>query len=72
MSTRGREGGLVRFGYGELMLTAMADAHGMDVCSRTDTTVAVNRSTALASRPYSDDGPKERKVGGAVVMAGPG
>ena len=51
---------------------AMADTHGTIMCWRVMEEVAFKLALALASRPYGDDGPNERKVGGAVVMAGHG
>ena len=67
---RGGRRGLVKAHHGELELTAMVDAHGAVKHYHADAVVAVKRAMALAYRPYSDDQPREKKVGGAVVMAG--
>ena len=64
--------GLVRASHGELKLTAMAGAHGAVARSHADAVVAVKWAMTLASRPYSDDQQREKKVGGAVVVAGHG
>ena len=72
MSTRGREGGPVRFGHGELVLVALAGTHGADTCSGANEAVAVQWAMALASRTYGEDKPRERKVGEALVGAGHG
>ena len=70
--TRGREGRPVRFGRGKLMLTAMVDAHGVDVCSGAAEAVAGQRAMALACRTYDEDKLREREVGEALVGAGHG
>ena len=69
MSTRGREGGPVRFGHGELMPTSMVGTHGADACSGAVEVVVVQRAMALASRTYGEDKPTEREVGEAMVGA---
>ena len=59
-------------GGGERMPAAITDAHGGVACSCVTAVVAVKLAMASATRPYGDDGPNERKVGGAVEMAGHG
>ena len=54
------------------MPAAIADAHGGVARSRVTAALAVKSVVVLATRPYGDDGPNERKVGGAVVMTGNG
>ena len=51
-------------GGGELMHTAMVDAHGVVACSGVVAVVIVKLTLALASRPYNDDQMREREVGG--------
>lgn len=72
MSTRGREGGLVRFGRSELVLAAMADTHGIDACSSTDEVVAIQWAMTLASRTYGKDKAMVREVRETLVGASHG
>ena len=72
MSTRGREGGSVRFGRGKLVLMAMVGVLGGDACFGVDEAVAVQQAMALASRTYGEDKPREREVGEALVGTGHG
>ena len=72
MSIRGREGGLVRYGHGELMLVAMASAHGVDAHSGADEAIVVQWAAILASRTYGKDKSREREVREALVGASHG
>lgn len=45
----------------------MVDAHGAVMRSCADATIEVKRAMALASRPYDDDGPRWRDIGGPMV-----
>ena len=55
--------------YNELVLEAMAGAHGVDAHSSADEAVAVQQAAALASRTYGEDEPREREVEEALVGA---
>ena len=72
MSTRGREGGPVRFGHCELVLTAMAGAHGVDTHSGANEAVAVQWVAALASWMYDEEKPMVREARATFVGAGHG
>ena len=52
------------------MLMSMADAHGVDMLSRTNAAVAVKRAMVIASTTYSDTKPRVSEVGEALVVAG--
>ena len=56
-SASGRKGRSGRASHDELVLMAMADAHGMVARSHTVVVVGVKWVLALASRSYDDDGP---------------
>ena len=71
-NTRGREGRPIRFGRGELVLTAMADTLGTDVRSGATEAVVVQRAATLASRTYGEDKLRKREVREALVGAGHG
>ena len=54
---------------GELVRTAMADAHDAVAHSGVVAAVIVKPALALASRPYDDDQMRERKIRGGRVVA---
>ena len=54
------------------MRMAMVDAYGTVTCSRMAVAVAVKSASALPSRPYGDEQPSVREVGGAPIAASHG